>query len=691
MVGGGASSLELIPQKRGCQGGVLQKKSQEWICFGETLACPSSLPSVITPVSWTQGNEASWPVWSSLLVSTQQDSLGLVRECGLAGLSPLSPSSSDPFGLNPLIERSSPPNKGQSILLVSLPISTSGGSRKGSLVDRASRCESFASIGSFFIKRIEHSRWFQSRSRFGGSVGLNPSCSLLRSVARALSEDMHQLLSRSCSASNSSLGGPRASDILVALDSITSSARKSSIALILKGGGSDDGMDCSGANRPLALMYVPKVEKSILSKLNGSDSNLRALACYAEVSPGLVDVLEGTTDLELGHRCGRLDNPSLRISSSKDGLVSASSRSTQDSPGLAGTHSSWGLQIKYLTSTEIPTYGNFNNPCEEIAGDDNEGMEICAFDNRGMGRSSVPIKKSEYTTTIMAKDAIALMDHLGWRKAHVFGHSMGAMIACKLAAIVPDRILSLALLNVTGGGFECFPKFDCQSISIAIRFLRAKTPEQRAAVDLDTHYTKDYLEEYIGPNTRRTILYQEYVKCISSTGMQSNYGFQGQANACWTHKMTRTEIEVIRSAGFLISFIHGRHDIIAQIHYAKKLAEKLQPSARMVDLHGGHLVSHERPEEVNQALLELIKASEMKLSPHDWSNLPQKGWQEMGKQMSLNRRNTEGENCLSLMFDMLLKLQLSLSCFYDIFVMAFDYGSKVFGSLKPVRVGSSLS
>lgn len=32
------------------------------------------------------------------------------------------------------------------------------------------------------------------------------------------------------------------------------------------------------------------------------------------------------------------------------------------------------------------------------------------------------------------------------------------MIACKLAAMVPDRVLSLAVLNVTGGGFECFPK-----------------------------------------------------------------------------------------------------------------------------------------------------------------------------------------------------------------------------------------
>ena len=84
---------------------------------------------------------------------------------------------------------------------------------------------------------------------------------------------------------------------------------------------------------------------------------------------------------------------------------------------------------------------------------------------------------------------------------------MGAMIACKLAAMVPDRVLSLALLNVTGGGFECFPKFNRETFSIAYCFLKAKTPEQRAAVDLDTHYSKEYLEEYVGSDTRRAILY----------------------------------------------------------------------------------------------------------------------------------------------------------------------------------------
>jgi len=48
--------------------------------------------------------------------------------------------------------------------------------------------------------------------------------------------------------------------------------------------------------------------------------------------------------------------------------------------------------------------------------------------------------------------------HLRWKKSHVFGHSMGAPISCNLAAIALHRLRSLALLNVTGGGFQCFPK-----------------------------------------------------------------------------------------------------------------------------------------------------------------------------------------------------------------------------------------
>ncbi|CAH2070167.1 unnamed protein product [Thlaspi arvense] len=333
--------------------------------------------------------------------------------------------------------------------------------------------------------------------------------------------------------------------------------------------------------------------------------------------------------------------------------------------GLAGTHDSWGPQIKGLTGTDKP------NDDDGIASDDSEigeGIEVCAFDNRGMGRSSVPTHKSEYTTTIMAKDSISLLDHLGWERAHIIGHSMGAMIACKLAAML-DRL----------------------TLSIAVRFWMAKTPKQRAKVDLDTHYSQDYLEERIGTDKRRDVLYQQYVKGISETGMQSKHGFDGQLNACWLHKITKPEIEQIRSGGFLVSVIHGRHDVIAQICYARRLAQRLYPVARMVDLHGGHLVSHERTEEVNKALLDLIKASEMKKTPTDWTNLTMEDPGYLERRIAFIRTSSEGKNAVSPSYFIVDKFHRCLLFLFGLLVLAFEYARRAFRVVKPVKVGPSLT
>ncbi|KAL6618862.1 hypothetical protein ACP70R_034001 [Stipagrostis hirtigluma subsp. patula] len=375
--------------------------------------------------------------------------------------------------------------------------------------------------------------------------------------------------------------------------------------------------------------------------------------------------------------------------------------------GLAGTHDSWGPQIKGLTGSLEPADDEAPRQDEEAGagaagaaeaapadGEEGggDGIEVCCFDNRGVGRSSIPPHKSYYSTAIMASDALALMDHLGWKKAHVFGHSMGAMIACKLAAMAPHRLCSLALLNVTGGGFQCFPKLDGQMLSLAFRFLRARTPEQRALVDLETHYTKEYLEESVGSSTRRMVLYQEYVKGISSTGMQSNCGFEGQVNACWTHKMTAKELETIRSAGFLISVIHGRYDIIAQLCHARRLAEGLLPAARMVELHGAHLVSHERPDEVNCALMDLIKATKSATKPQEWSSQPE-NTSETGALIStgpvtVTIRTDEGANAAVAVYTMLGKLQLSFLYLIGVIVMGFEHIRNIVKVMKPVRVAA---
>lgn len=66
--------------------------------------------------------------------------------------------------------------------------------------------------------------------------------------------------------------------------------------------------------------------------------------------------------------------------------------------GLAGTHESWNPQIHGLVGTTTP---NNDDDDDRSSGDDiysdQNGIQVCAFDNRGMGRSSIPKSKSEYS------------------------------------------------------------------------------------------------------------------------------------------------------------------------------------------------------------------------------------------------------------------------------------------------------
>jgi pimeloyl-ACP methyl ester carboxylesterase len=92
--------------------------------------------------------------------------------------------------------------------------------------------------------------------------------------------------------------------------------------------------------------------------------------------------------------------------------------------------------------------------CEAFA---DAGFAVARYDQRDAGESSRmpdhstanPFKAlfgrrgDAYTSEDMVDDAIAVLDALSWERAHVFGQSLGGVIAQRLALRHPDRVLSV--------------------------------------------------------------------------------------------------------------------------------------------------------------------------------------------------------------------------------------------------------
>jgi len=74
---------------------------------------------------------------------------------------------------------------------------------------------------------------------------------------------------------------------------------------------------------------------------------------------------------------------------------------------------------------------------------------VACLDNRGAGKTRAPTRA--WSIQDMARDVLALFDHLGWADAHVVGASMGGMVAQEVALLAPARARSLTLIATHSG------------------------------------------------------------------------------------------------------------------------------------------------------------------------------------------------------------------------------------------------
>jgi pimeloyl-ACP methyl ester carboxylesterase len=94
------------------------------------------------------------------------------------------------------------------------------------------------------------------------------------------------------------------------------------------------------------------------------------------------------------------------------------------------------------------------------------GFYVARFDNRDTGLSShlrdtpapgwlttiLRPSAAPYRLSDMALDAMAVMDELGWRSAHIVGASLGGMIAQTIAIEHPERVRTLTSIMSTPSG-----------------------------------------------------------------------------------------------------------------------------------------------------------------------------------------------------------------------------------------------
>jgi pimeloyl-ACP methyl ester carboxylesterase len=213
--------------------------------------------------------------------------------------------------------------------------------------------------------------------------------------------------------------------------------------------------------------------------------------------------------------------------------------------------------------------------------------QTIAFDNRGVGRSEVPI--GPYPIALMASDAAAVLDAAGIESAHVFGVSMGGMIAQEFALQYPKRVLSL-ILGCTAAGGPTAVRAEPEAAQMLMT--RDKmSPEQAAEASVP------FIYDSITPRER---IDEDIAIRRPWFPRPAAYTAQLQGILAWEAYSRLSGIAVPTLV------IHGESDRLVPPGNAKLIAERI-PGAKLVMIpHASHLFLTDQTEVSHRIIMQFL-------------------------------------------------------------------------------------
>jgi 3-oxoadipate enol-lactonase len=207
-------------------------------------------------------------------------------------------------------------------------------------------------------------------------------------------------------------------------------------------------------------------------------------------------------------------------------------------------------------------------------------LRVITYDNRGVGRSRA--RFHSYTTEAMADDALSVLDAASVERAHVYGFSLGGLVAQQLALRYPARVRSLVLGATHPGGPRAV-RPDAEVIAF-FRRRASMTAKDAARASVPFNYGARCRREHkdrIAEDIRRRLAHPF-----------PEQAYKAQMVAASLHNCYR-RLKHIEAPALVV---HGRQDRVVPVANAEILASRIpQAQLRILD-RAGHLYSTEEPE-----------------------------------------------------------------------------------------------
>lgn len=237
--------------------------------------------------------------------------------------------------------------------------------------------------------------------------------------------------------------------------------------------------------------------------------------------------------------------------------------------GLGGGSSLWWKQVDFF-STEF---------------------HVITFDSRGVGRSDKP--DTPYSMDRLVDDAAGLIERLGIASAHVYGVSMGGMVAQELALRHPKLVSSLTLGATTcGGSHAVMADQDTLQRLFSIMTL---SPAEVIKVSTSVTFSTGFIENH------RDKVKEWLIK--GSESPPSPLGFKRQAEAVAGFE-TYERLPQIRVPTLILS---GTADQLIPVENSRLLASRISGAELVLFEGAGHGYLWETEEEANRVVHGFLK------------------------------------------------------------------------------------